>query len=172
MIPAFTRVATERLLLRALREADLDVLYAIHSDPATSRYSPTGPMASLEEARTRLELWLSDWRERGVGYWAVERLEAPGVVVGFGGVRHRELEGQHVLNLAYRFTPQAWGTGYATEMARVALSLAREHLPDVPVIAIIAQVNAPSIRVVERLGMRLDRNIDYEGFPSRVYVAG
>jgi RimJ/RimL family protein N-acetyltransferase len=170
MIPAFVHVVTERLLLRALRESDLDAVYSIHADPETNRFSLSGPMPSLDAARARLDLWMGDWHLRGVGYWAVERREAPGVVIGFGGVRHRELEGQPVLNLAYRFTPQAWGSGHATEVARVALSLAREHLPDVPVIAIINQVNAPSIRVAERVGMRLDRHMDYEGVPSRVYV--
>lgn len=170
MIRAFVHRVTDRLLLRTLLETDLDVLYAIHADPATSRYSPTGPMASLEEARRRLDLWLSDWSQRGVGYWAVERRETPGVVIGFGGVRHRELEGQQVLNLAYRFTPQAWGSGFATEVAREAVTLARVHRPEIPVIAIINELNAPSIRVAERLGMRVDRVIDYEGFPSRVYV--
>ncbi|NMO16680.1 GNAT family N-acetyltransferase [Pyxidicoccus fallax] len=173
MTRAFEHVVTERLLLRALRETDLEVMYAIHADPETNRYHPGGlsPTPTLDAARARLDLWLGDWAGRGVGYWAVERREAPGVVIGFGGVRHRELEGQQVLNLAYRFTPSAWGAGYATELAREALSLAGTHIPDVPVVAIISVANAPSLRVAERLGMRFDRLIDYEGFPSRVYLS-
>jgi RimJ/RimL family protein N-acetyltransferase len=91
--------------------------------------------------------------------------------VGFSGVRHKELEGQTVLNLAYRFSPQSWGSGYATEVARVALALARKHIPDVPVVAIINLENVPSLRVAERLGMRRDRIIDYEGIASAVYLA-
>ena len=171
MTQAFVQQTTERLLLRAIRDTDLEPIFTIHADPETNRYNPVGPMPSRDAARVRLDLWLGDWRQRGVGYWAVERLDAPGTVIGFGGVRHRELEGQPVLNLAYRLAPEAWGSGYATEVARVALSLAREHVPEVPVVAIINEVNSPSIRVAERLGMRLDRVIDYEGVPSRVYMS-
>ncbi|MFP2930435.1 GNAT family N-acetyltransferase [Pyxidicoccus sp. 3LG] len=172
MIHAFERTTTERLLLRRLQESDLDVVYALHADPETNRFSPTAQLRSLDEGRELLARWLGDWERLGVGYWAVERLEEPGIVVGFGGVRHKELEGQKVLNLAYRFSPRWWGSGYATEVARVALAMAREHIPDVPVVAIISLENTPSLRVAERLGLRRDRVIDYEGSPSGVYRVG
>ncbi len=172
MLQAFASTTTERLLLRALRESDLEAVYALHGDPETSRFNPSGPLRSLDAARELLTLWLGDWSRNGVGYWAVERRDAPGLVVGFGGVRHKELEGRTVLNLAYRFSPSTWGSGYATEMARVALALARQQLPDVPLVAIIHPENAASIRVAERLGMRLERMIPYEGIPGRLYVPG
>ncbi len=169
MIQDFVSTTTERLLLRRIRESDLEALFALHSDPETNRYSPS-PMRTLDDARERLALWLADWANHGVGYWLVERLDAPGVVVGLGGVRPKDFEGRKVLNLAYRFSPQTWGSGYATEVSRVALAMARKHLPDIPVVAIISQKNTPSLRVAERLGMRLERVIDYEGIPSGVYV--
>jgi RimJ/RimL family protein N-acetyltransferase len=172
MTLGFERTTTERLLLRAFHESDLDAVFELHGDPETSRYNPSGPLRSRDAARELLGVWLSDWSQRGIGYWAVERRDAPGVVVGIGGVRHKELEGRRVLNLAYRFSPRTWGSGYATEVARAALTLAREHVPDVPVVAIIHPENAPSIRVAERLGMRLERIIPYEGIPSRLYVPG
>jgi RimJ/RimL family protein N-acetyltransferase len=172
MTLGFESTTTERLLLRAFRESDLDAVFALHGDPETSRYSPSGPLRSRDAARELLGLWMSDWSQRGIGYWAVERRDAPGVVVGIGGVRHKELEGRPVLNLAYRFSPQTWGSGYATEVARAALTLAREHLPDLPLVAIIHPENTASIRVAERLGMRLELIIPYEGIPSRLYVPG
>jgi RimJ/RimL family protein N-acetyltransferase len=171
MIQDFERTTTERLLLRRIEERDLDAVFELHGDPETSRFNPSGPLRSRDAAREVLELWLGDWARHGVGYWVVERLDAPGTVVGFSGVRHKELEGQTVLNLAYRYRPQTWGSGYATEVARVALALARKHLPHVPVVAIISLENTPSLRVAERLGMRRDRIIDYHGMASAVYLA-
>ncbi|RYZ46167.1 MAG: N-acetyltransferase, partial [Myxococcaceae bacterium] len=89
----------------------------------------------------------------------------------FGGLRYKVLEGQQVLNLAYRLAPHAWGAGYATELARAALALARELLPAIPVVAVIHPENGPSLRVATRLGMRLDRRINYEGVQNCLYVA-
>ncbi|QRK09313.1 GNAT family N-acetyltransferase [Archangium violaceum] len=171
MIQDFERTMTERLLLRRIQEGDLDAVFTLHGDPETNRFNPSAALRSLDAARELLALWLGDWARHGVGYWAVERRDMPGTVVGFSGVRHKELEGQRVLNLAYRFSSRSWGSGYATEAARVALSLARKHVPDVPVVAIINLENVPSLRVAERLGMRRDRIIDYEGIASAVYLA-
>lgn len=172
MREAFERVTTERLLLRAVGRGDVDAVFTLHSDPETNRFSLAGAMRSVNEARHRTALWMEDWAQRDIGYWVIERREAPGDVVGFGGLRYKVLEGLLVLNLAYRFAPHTWGSGYATEMARTALDLARRHLPEVPVIAIIHPENVASIRVAERLGMRLDRHVDYEGTPNRLYVPG
>ncbi|RKH12109.1 N-acetyltransferase [Corallococcus sp. CA047B] len=170
MTQVFERMTTERLLLRAVRDSDVEAVFVLHGDPETNRYSASGPMRSLDAARTQLGVWLDDWARTGIGYWVVERREEPGVAVGFGGLRHKVLDGQQVLNLAYRFAPNAWGSGYATELARAALELAREHLPQTPVVAVIHPENEASIRVATRLGMRLDRIIDYERVPSRLYV--
>lgn len=170
MRQAFETVTTERLLLRAVRESDLDVMFKLHSDPETIWFRRSGPLRSVDAAREMLALWLNDWSQRGVGYWAVERLSAPGEVVGVGGLRHKELEGQEVLNLAYRLAPELWGAGYATEVSRVALALWREHLHDIPLVALIHPRNTASIRVAQRLGMRLDRVIQYDELAHEVYV--
>ncbi|MCE9673715.1 GNAT family N-acetyltransferase [Myxococcus stipitatus] len=168
--PAFERVTTERLLLRAVRDSDLEVIYRLHADPETSRFDATGALSSMDEARDLLARWLGDWARDGVGYWMVERRDAPGVVVGLGGVRHKEIEGRRVLNLAYRFAPEAWGQGYATEVARAALDLAAKHLSDIPLVAIISPANGPSLRVARRLGLRLERAISYMGSDNGLYV--
>jgi RimJ/RimL family protein N-acetyltransferase len=166
----FERTTTERLLLRRIQESDLEAVFTLHGDPETNRFHPAKTLRSMDAARELLALWLGDWAQHGMGYWAVERYDAPGTVVGFGGLRRKELEGQTVLNLAYRFSPQSWGSGYATEMARRALELARKHVPDLPVVAIIHLENVASLRVAERLGMRRDGTIDYEGAPTAVYL--
>jgi RimJ/RimL family protein N-acetyltransferase len=171
MLQDFERTTTGRLLLRRLQESDLDAVFTLHGDPETNRFSPSACLRSLDAARELLALWLEDWARLGMGYWAVERLDAPGTVIGFGGVRHKQLEGQTVLNLAYRFSPQWWGSGFATEVARVALTLAREHVPDVPVVALIHPENVPSLRVAERLGLRRDHIIHYDGAANAVYLA-
>jgi [ribosomal protein S5]-alanine N-acetyltransferase len=68
---AFSPVQTDRLLLRAVSEADLDAAFAIHSDPATYRFHPSGVTRCREESATRLEEWAREWREVGLGFWAV-----------------------------------------------------------------------------------------------------
>jgi RimJ/RimL family protein N-acetyltransferase len=95
--------------------------------------------------------WQTHWARDGIGYWAVALAETD-ETIGFGGLRHHNLDGHPTLNLFYRFRPEHWGKGYATEMARAALNWADQTTPNRPVVIITDLDNRPSQRVAEKLG--------------------
>jgi RimJ/RimL family protein N-acetyltransferase len=151
---------TDRLLLCRPTVADLDGHYAIHSDPATNVHNPAGPQADPVESEQSLAAWAFQWARSGFGYWTV-RLAETGEIIGFGGVRPA-MPGEDGLNLYYRFATTAWGHGYAQELGRAALELARRRAPGEPVLALIRPENTPSIKVAERLGLTLEGPIERE----------
>ncbi|MCP2328622.1 RimJ/RimL family protein N-acetyltransferase [Hamadaea flava] len=151
---------TDRLLLCRPTAADAAEHFAIHADPATNVHNPAGPQTDRAESEQTLGAWAFQWAKSGFGYWTV-RLAETGEVIGFGGVRPA-LPGEDGLNLYYRFTPAAWGHGYAQELGRAALELARRRAPGEPVLALIRPENAASIRVAERLGLTLDGPVERE----------
>ncbi|NUO97213.1 MAG: GNAT family N-acetyltransferase [Nonomuraea sp.] len=155
------------MALSRIRAEDLEAVHEIHSDPRTSVHNPAGPTVDLESSRAMLDLWLADWDERGLGYWAA-RLAGKPEVLGVGGLRHATVEGEDVLNLYYRFRPAAWGHGYALELARAALRVGRGLGT---VVAVIGDANSRSRRVAEKAGMHKTRTIPYGGLQSDVYVA-
>jgi [ribosomal protein S5]-alanine N-acetyltransferase len=155
----FTRCLTERLLLRRPRETDLDDVHRIHADPTTNMYNPAGPDPDLAASRARLQGWLDHWKTYGFGYWAVEpRTEA--TVLGFCGVRHDQWLMRPILNLYYRFSPDTWGRGVAKEAARHAVELARQHFPDLPVLARTKPKNLPSQRTALAAGLLRRGDLD------------
>lgn len=150
---------TERLLLCVpTTEPDVaDAYFAIHGDPATNVHNPAGAMVDPGTGAPVLDIWRRHWREEGFGYWVV-RNPQDGQVLGFGGVRP-VVHDEDFVNLYYRFRPSAWGKGYATELGRAALALAAKAAPGVPVVALIRPRNEPSIHVAQRLGMRLEGEV-------------
>jgi RimJ/RimL family protein N-acetyltransferase len=148
--PEPDEMRTDRLLLRRVGPGDVRAAIAVLSDPETNRFNPAGP-PSAEQAAKMLAEWQLHWAHDGIGYWAVE-LPETGEVIGFGGLRHHDLDGERTLNLFYRFRPRHWGRGYAPEMARAAIDWARRVRPDRPVTIITDPGNAPSQRVAEKLG--------------------
>lgn len=148
----FTPVQTERLLLRAVDPADVDVVFAIHGNPATYRFHPDGVARSREESAAQLAGWQREWHEVGFGFWAVTVATDPRVV-GFGGLARRRFRERSVLNTYYRLDPSAWGHGYATEMACAAAALARKLLPELPMIVRTRPGNLAAQAVAEKLGL-------------------
>jgi RimJ/RimL family protein N-acetyltransferase len=96
---------TDRLRLRRVVADDLVAALAIMGDPETNRYNPAGTPAPSVTAGQLVE-WQRQWAADGIGYWAVELL---GEVIGFGGLRTHDLDGEATLNLFYRFAPAHWG---------------------------------------------------------------
>ena len=101
----------------------------------------------LETSRGWLERAAQRWRSDGLSYWTV-RLRDGDDVIGVGGAqRHRS----GAWNLLYRLDTRRQGGGYATELGRAAMEAAASVDADAAFIAWVAEHNAPSRRVAERL---------------------
>lgn len=159
-------LSTDRLLLRALREEDLDAYAAIMVDPEVTRYLGDGRPLSRVDAWRQMALFLGHWQLRGYGHWAVEERGTRTLV---GRVGLFEPEGWPGFELGWTLGRPFWGRGYATEAARAALRYAFSELGREHVISLIHPDNHPSIRVAERLGESREGEADLYGRTVLVY---
>ncbi len=143
---------TQRLSLSVPTDADIDAVFAIHSDARTYEHRPELAMKTREEAVELTRAWQENWQEKKLGYYVVTTLD--GTTIGFAGVRHSEEAGEEVLNLYYRFAPESQGQGFAKEAAAAAIASARERFPHLPVVAIIDPTNEASIALALKLGLQ------------------
>jgi RimJ/RimL family protein N-acetyltransferase len=150
----FETIETERLLLRRSRPEDAETISAYRSDPQVHRYQGwerTDP----EGIRTEIELMAG--RAPGEpGGWvqlSVEERDG-GLLVGDVGLSPADGE-PSVIKVGYTITPDRQGRGYATEAVRALISYAFEVLGAEVVRAYASASNLPSIKVAEKVGMRL-----------------
>src|SRR5690348_12285454 len=99
---------TERLVLRPMRDGDLDDVCAMYADPEVMRNLGNGLPLNREEAAERLRRMLAHWKRYGFGIWAVcDRTD--GRFLGRCG--YGNLHDYPDLELAYSLTRAAWGKG-------------------------------------------------------------
>ncbi|HXE60093.1 MAG TPA: GNAT family N-acetyltransferase [Gemmatimonadaceae bacterium] len=165
-IPTLT---TERLVLRAFVQRDIDEYAAIIGDPEVTKYLGNGIPLSRGEAWRQMAMILGHWRLLGYGLWAVEE-KATGALMGRIGCQ--QPDGFPGFELAYTLGRQFWRRGFAREGAAAALAYARNVLGRTNVISVIRPANAGSIRVAQSLGAVLDTEIDFYAAPSLVYRYG
>ncbi len=65
--------------------------------------------------------------------------------------------------------PDAWGNGYATEVARAALAYGFDTLGFELIFAITLPDNHASQAVMKRLGLTYRRQVEYKGFSDIVW---
>jgi ribosomal-protein-alanine N-acetyltransferase len=152
-------LSTDRLVLRPLRDSDLDALAAIYADPLTMRF--LGGIRTRETTRTGLEWMIAAHREQGFGLWATT-LREDGTLIGRCGILVQDVEGATEHEIAYLLGSGWWGKGYATEAAAAIRDHARSELGLDRLISLIDPGNVASQAVARRIGMHHERDLVFE----------
>ncbi len=162
----------QRLLLRQPLPSDLETVVRIHCDPRTNQFNPSGP-PTPQRASEMLDSWIAHWQENDFGYWAAAQRSTPGQVVGFGGIMRKNVGHLYGLNMYFRFAPEAWGNGFAAELANAALNMAFNTLGAPEVLGLVRPANLASRHTLERVGFaQFATTDDVEGQePSLLYRA-
>jgi RimJ/RimL family protein N-acetyltransferase len=149
---------TEHLLMRPFVREDLDAFAEIFSHDDVMRFSKTKrglTRAESEEFLTNIMTWRI---ERGFGHWAAV-VKADGALAGYIGLAIPVFlpEILPMVEIGYRLHPKFWGRGYATEGAAASLRYGFDVLDLPEIVAIYEPENVASGRVMQKIGMRLDR---------------
>jgi len=159
-----TTLKTERLTLRPLAPADAEAYAALRFHPEVVKWLPAAPGDPLEVVRGSIERFAAEWQKRRYAPWGVflgSRL------IGHGGLNYvPEFAQTEVL---WALHPDAWGQGYATEMARAALGYGFDTLGLKLIFAITLPDNHASQAVMKRLGLTYRRRVEYKGFSDIVW---
>jgi RimJ/RimL family protein N-acetyltransferase len=158
---------TDRLILRMLRESDLDAYADMCGDPEVQRHIGDGQPLSRSMAWRNLAMMVGHWQLRGYGLWAVEERHSGEFV---GRVGFWNPDGWPGFELGWMLRRSFWGQGFATEAAAAALHHAFITPHVQRIISLIRPENARSIQVAERIGERLADRIDLFGRDVLVYA--
>jgi len=127
-----------------------------------------GGPRSAETTRAYLTDMLAQWDALGYGVYVVFDA-ATGAPIGRAGLRRREVGGAMEVDLGYSFLPEAWGRGYATEIAAALVEVGLEGARLPSVVAFAHTANAASRRVMEKLGFRHEKDFEFAGEPHVLY---
>ena len=158
---------TDRLILRAFEIDDAEAFYQLNSSPEVTRYTGEADCPSVEAARAAIEAY-PDFARHGFGRWATV-LGSTGQVIGMTGLKRLE-DWNGEVDLGYRFLPEYWGRGLATEASRAALQYGFEVIGLERIIGLVMPDNTASIRVLEKVGMQREKSVRYDGDPAEQYA--
>ncbi|HEY4460063.1 MAG TPA: GNAT family protein [Pseudonocardiaceae bacterium] len=147
-------VRTERLVLRAFTDDDLDALYDLHRRPEVTQFL-------LWDTRTRGEVRemlkrrvnQTDLVKEGDNLAVAVEVRESGALIGDFNLELGDA-GLGRAEIGFVLNPTHAGRGYATEAANAMLGLAFQHFGFHRVIGICNGRNTASMHLMERLGMR------------------
>lgn len=166
-IRASDELESVRLRFRQFRDADFPIYEQWCSRMEIMRFLG-GKTFDRIQAFRHFAYLRGHWDFLGYGYYAVEE-KATGALIGRCGYTNQP--GWPGFELGWTIIPEYQGRGYATEAARMLLPYAFEALDQSRVISLIHPDNAPSRRVAEKLGQRIDGETEVLTMPVLIYSA-
>ena len=152
-----TIVDTARLTLRRMSLDDASFIVELLNDADFLRYIGDKGVRSLDDARGYITNGaLASYERHGFGLYVVE-LKDSRTPIGICGFVKRDTLPD--CDVGYALLPQYRGRGYVVEAAAAAMEYGRHVLAIPRVLGITDPDNVRSIRVLEKIGLRYQREI-------------
>ena len=153
---------TERLRLREWEADDEDRFFAVMNTPSVMRH--LGGVQTRDDWNAAFQRISGFTRDFGHTFWIVED-KSSGEILGFCGLKRVNSPGSGVLvgtpEVGWRLRDSAWGKGIAKEAAIASLDLGFDRFGYDRIIAMTIPANIASSGLMERLGMRRRKDLDF-----------
>lgn len=157
MIHQLREIQTKRLILKPMdREVDLFSYAQIMSEDEVGRWLPKGRGYTLDETISFMTYMEGHWIKYTYGIWGVYSKESQ-TLLGHCGLNF--IEDLQKVEVLYAFGQNGRGKGYATEAGAQVLNTAFDQLHLQEVIALAKPENNRSRRVIEKLGLLYQQDI-------------
>jgi ribosomal-protein-alanine N-acetyltransferase len=161
------RFETERLILRKIRQSDLEAIFNYCQNPNVARYVAWQPHQSIADSQKYIDFALSCYEKGSLDPMAIVLKNDPaGKMIGAVGLmaaspRNRTYE------LAYVIAEEHWGKGIVVEAAKPLINYGFKNFAIERLQSRCDILNPNSARVMEKLGMT------YEGtLKASMYLKG
>lgn len=152
---------TRRLILRRLASGDAPFIVELLNDPMFIEHIGDKGVRTLGDAQAYLRTGpIASYEQFGFGLFRVE-LKDDGTAIGMCGLLKRDNLAD--VDIGFAFLPPYRSQGYATESASAVMNYAREVLRIERIVAVTSRSNELSAKVLEKIGLRFERLINFAG---------
>lgn len=158
-------IETERLILRELRDSDLEGMFELDANPEVHRYLGNKPITHRDEAQKYIDSVKQQYKDRGIGRWAIIN-KSTNEFMGWTGLR---LNTEYNMNgftkyydVGYRLIERFWKKGYATESGKAAITYAFEEMKLPELYATTEMGNQASHKSLLKLGLSYVEDFYFE----------
>jgi RimJ/RimL family protein N-acetyltransferase len=164
-------IETARTFLTPWQPDDWRALHAIAREPEVMRYITDGAPWSENQTQEFVTRQQRHFSERNYCLWKlivnIGDVQSGETVDGLCGIQ--PLVETDEIEIGYWLAQRHWGQGIATEAARAAARDAFERVGLDRLVAVARKENAPSLRIMEKIGVTYERDHIHRSIPVVLY---
>lgn len=153
---------TDRLILRTIEDGDAALQHRLLNTPNVM--ARLGGVKELHEIEAKHARTRALYAQEGFGFLMMIEKES-GELVGHCGIKRVDnplARNQGTHEIGWLVREDRWRRGYAAEAMHAVIDWAFGRVGAPEVVALTSQANAPSWRLMEKLGMRRRADLDFE----------
>lgn len=153
------KIESDRLILRPFILGDEAEVFAFAGNKEVAKYTGDKICKDITEAKKIItDVWYKDYAQFGYGRWAVI-YKPDNKLIGFCGLKfHPTIK---ITDLGYRFLPQYWNKGIATESSKMILEYSYKNYNIDVLYGFVMPENPPSAKVLEKVGFSYLKTAPY-----------
>ena len=156
---------TPRLILREMRHEDANALFEMDCNPNVHKYLWQKPVVNIDEVHAYIDMVRQQYMDNGIGRF-VAITKDTNELIGWTGIKfvndHVENGNTNFYDYGYRLNEKFWNKGFATESAKACIDYGFENLNLKTIIGRAISENIASIKVLEKIGLKFEREFDFE----------
>ena len=161
-------IETDRLILRKFISDDFPLIYKLLNSPGWLKYIGQRGIKGEDDARGYIEnLIIPGYEKHGFGFYLMLRKD-DGTHMGMCGLVKRDTLDD--IDIGFAILPEYEGKGYTTEAAIATMEFAKNEIGLKKIAAITVPYNTGSIRILEKLGMKLEKMINIPNDPEELML--
>lgn len=146
-------IKSKRLILRPISEMDIENVHILHSLTEVDQFNTLGIPENIEETKLLLENWIAENNKEHIQRFTfATELKTENNFIGIIGINIGKAKYKNA-EVWFKFDPEFWNKGYATEALREILNFGFTELNLHRIEAGCAVENIGSIKVLEKVGM-------------------
>jgi [ribosomal protein S5]-alanine N-acetyltransferase len=154
-LPFPQKVFTERLILQRLRYEDAEeIFYTYASKPEVTKYLSWPTHRSVDDTRGFLNYAINGWNN-GTDFSFSIRLKQSRMLIGSFGF----INDQGKLQFGYALSPTFWGNGFATEVCRTMMEMAKQMNGVYRINTFVDVDNVKSVNVLKKSGLQYEATL-------------
>jgi len=155
--------STSRLIASPLHNGDAAFVQNLLNTEGWLQFIGNRNIHSIEDALAYINKINST---AGIHYWVVQ-LKTTGEKIGLVTLIQRSYLPHH--DIGFAFLPAFSGNGYATEAAAGLMQIAFTSFKLPVIMAVTVPQNSPSVKLLEKLGMRFEKQLEETGEKLLLY---
>ena len=151
-------IETKNMTLRRFKDTDVANIYKLDSNEEVHKYLGGKPITTLKEAEDIVSYFHLQYKERGIGRFATIE-KSSGKFIGWVGLKlnlgEKEMLNGYTnfIDIGYRFLPNFWGKGYATEASLASIKYGFKNLKYNIIYGAADVENIGSNKVLQKIGL-------------------